>query len=321
MPSALVIGLDLDIRDNPPVSELLAHENQVRTEFLAGLTGWTCDIVLVTNRTLAPIDGVTFLPRSIFYGGVEIVQYVTANQADYDLFIMSYIVDDIYRGNLKAIPDTIGKPLFMPMPNTSANWNRTRTNIINVGAGSTENIRGFGQAIWFYDLASGGSTLTSYTTATVARKATQIIEAGYTSFDDIASILTQNGTTFSEANGFGRLPSTLTIFEPEVIPTPEPIPPHEPELTPYNPNPELFLTRSGTTNTLSTDGGGSVQTFQRRNNIDAEWQTVQTTDTQPTDQTFMYRVQVSDSVTSSAYSDTVYSAATSVSPRKFIILP
>jgi hypothetical protein len=113
--------------------------------------------------------------------------------------------------------------------------------------------------------------------------------------------------------------------EPEPDPEPEPPPPDpepepEPETPPYNPNPNLFLSRSGTTNTLSTDGGGATQTFQRRNNIEAEWQTVTTTDTQPANETFMYRVKVSDGVTESAWSDTVYSIATQVSTQKLIIL-
>lgn len=110
-----------------------------------------------------------------------------------------------------------------------------------------------------------------------------------------------------------------------VAPTPPEPPPSEPEpeaeeLTPFNPTPTLFLTRSGTTNQLSTDGGGTVQVFQRRNSVDAEWTTVTETDTQPSSQTFMYRVQVSDGVTLSAYSDVVYSGSTEVSPLKIAIL-
>ena len=355
MPSALVIGLDLDIRDNPPVSELLAHERAVRTEFLAGLTGWTCDILFVTKRTITPQDNVITLRPELYYGGVEIVRYVTAND-NYDLYIMSYTVDDIFRGYLKAIPNTLGKPLFMPMPNQASSWSRTRTNIINVGGGTSANARGFGSAIWFYDATSTGSTTTSYTTATVARKATQAIEAGATSFQDVASVLIANGASYNETSGYGRLPDTLTIpdpipayvpiqtetapsvlpqparpfpidSEPEPIIPPPPAPPPAPEpepspipVPPVNPTPTLFLTRSGTTNQLSTDGGGTVQVFQRRNSVDAEWTTVTETDTQPSSQTFMYRVQVSDGVTLSAYSDVVYSGSTEVSPLKIAIL-
>jgi hypothetical protein len=307
---ALVIGLDLDIRDNPPVSELLAHENQVRTEFLAGLTGWTCDILFVTKRTIPPQDNVITLRPEVWYGGVEIVRWVTANN-NYDLYVMSYTVDDIYRGYLKAIPNTLGKPLFMPMPNQASSWNRTRTNIINVGGGASVNQRGFGSAIWFHDVTSTGSTTTSYTTATVARKATQAIEAGATAFQDVASVLVANGASFSEANGYGRLPNTLTIPDPipayvpihtetapltlpqpptpfpsEPEPQPEPVippppsPPPAPEpepspipVPPVNPTPNVFLSRTGNILTATTDGGGTATEWQIRTNIQSDWTT------------------------------------------------
>lgn len=112
--------------------------------------------------------------------------------------------------------------------------------------------------------------------------------------------------------------SSITEPDPEPEPTPEP---PEPEpLPPYNPNPNLFLSRSGLTNTLTTDGGGATQTFQRRNNVNAEWVNVNESDTQPANETFMYRVKVSDGVTESAWSETVYSIATQVSTKKLTIL-
>jgi hypothetical protein len=307
---ALVIGLDLDIRQDAPISQLLSHERAVRSEFLAGLTGWDCDILFITKRQLAEqADVVEFLRPEVYYGGIEIVRWVTANHAGYDLFIMSYTVDDIYRGYLKAIPNTIGKPLFMPMPNQSASWNRTRTNIINVGGGTSANARGFGASIWFYDATSTGSTVTSYTTATVARKATQAIEAGATSFQQVASVLIANGASFSEANGYGRLPSTLVIPDPipayvsiqtetapttlpqppypfpvdpepqpePIIPTPPPAPTPDPEPTPspipeppVNPNPNVFLSRA-TQLAGTTDGGGDVTQWRYRTSIIADW--------------------------------------------------
>jgi len=309
---ALIFGLDLDARDNPPIADLLAHERAVRTEFLAGLTGWDCDILFVTKRTIPPQDNVITIRPEVYYGGVEIVRWVTANHAGYDLFIMSYTVDDIYRGYLKAIPNTIGKPLFMPMPNQSASWNRTRTNIINVGGGTSENVRGFGASIWFYDATSTGSTVTSYTTATVARKATQAIEAGATSFGQVASVLVANGASFGEANGYGRLPDALVIPDPipayvpiqtetapstlpqppypfpvdpepqpaPIIPTPPPTPDPDPEPTPspipeppFNPNPNVFLSRDNSVLLATTDGGGDVTEYRYRTSSADEWDT------------------------------------------------
>lgn len=147
-------------------------------------------------------------------------------------------------------------------------------------------------------------------------------------------LLTENGTSTFTITHVDGTESDTALYATDAVtvqgivaptpplptPIPEPEPEPEPETPPINPNPTLFLSRSGTANTLSTDGGGSTQTFQRRNNIEAEWQTVTTTDTQPADQTFIYRVKVSDGVTESAWSEPIYSTATAVSSKKLSIL-
>jgi hypothetical protein len=145
-------------------------------------------------------------------------------------------------------------------------------------------------------------------------------------------LLEDNGTSVftithldGETESDTALYSTDPVTVSAIVPIPEPEPPVEPEPDiepeiPFNPNPNLFLSRSGLINTLTTDGGGLTQTFQRRNNIEAEWQGCETTDTQPADETFVYRVKVSDGVTESAWSDTVYSIATQTSNQKLIIL-
>lgn len=147
--------------------------------------------------------------------------------------------------------------------------------------------------------------------------------------DHVLSITAKDGT---ESDLPAYLVQTVSVSgiepapepPPEPEPVPEPVEPPEPEpepeLPPIDPSPSVFLSRNGTTNTLTTDGGGTVQTFERRNNVQGEWQAVDTTDTQPADQTFMYRVKVSDGVTESAWSDTVYSVATQTSTQKLTIL-
>ena len=324
MPKALVIEIDTNPSPTAAAAQILSHGRAVRSEFLSGLSGWECGILLVSNREglsdqEANVDAI--IAPSQTYGGVEIVDFVNANHGDYALFIMSYVVDQTYRNNLVVIPDTLGKPLFMPVPNTPTVWYVERSSIINVGGGSTTNVRAIGEGLWFYDLTSTGSTTTSFTTATVARKATQIIDDGYTSFTDVASILVQNADNASAWNytdGFGRLPAVLTIPEPGAIPDPELEPgnPSAPEYVPLKPVPTLFVNRSGTVNTLDNDGGGAQAQYQKRDSADAEWTEASSPDSQPADVTRMYRVRVLDGETLSDWSDTVYAIASKTSRLK-----
>ena len=327
MGRALVIEIDTNPSPSATAQQILSHGLAVRSEFLAGLTEWQCDILMVSGRDIF-VNGennvVDTINSTSINSGLEIVNWVGENAEQYDIFIMSYVVDSGYRSILKQIPDIIGKPLFMPMPNADNNtaWYVTRNNIINVGAGASTNTRAVGDAIWFYDVASNGSLLTSYTTATVANRATQVVDAGYSSFSDIASILVQNGSnalSWNYTNGFGRLPATLLIPEPEQIPEPETEERQDVESPPVRPGLSVFLSRSNSVLLATTDGGGDVTEYRYRTSIADEWETYTGTELMlPALDWLTYEVQarVSSGGVFTNWSQSAYSTSTATSPIK-----
>ena len=186
--------------------------------------------------------------------------------------------------------------------------------------GQSETVRIYRNGELIYE-GSGedSSTSRAYFGTSRGKQCTYLLEENGTSTFTITHVDGTESDTAPYSTDAVTVANIVSPAPPEP-PPPAPEPEAEEELVPFSPNPILFLTRSGTVNTLSTDGGGSTQTYQRRNNVDAEWATVTTTDTQPANQTFMYRVQVGDGVTLSAWSDTVYSGSTEVSPLKLAIL-
>lgn len=212
MPKALVIGIDNSIGSS--VSSILGHERTVKSTFLSvAPESWEAEILMYTrNEYVADESDVVAIVNS----GTQdcegdysanttqkiIMCWVSQNIEDYDLVIFSYDVDGYYTSVLSDIINVYGKPLFMPMSNSSAlASNYAHSNIVFNGGGETENIRGYGNKLWFWDETPSGSTLTSFTNATVAGKCASLLSDGLTTAQALRAM---SNSSWTLTDGFGK---------------------------------------------------------------------------------------------------------------------
>jgi|1_EtaG_2_1085319.scaffolds.fasta_scaffold01502_6 hypothetical protein len=209
MPNALIIG----------ISDTLNHELIVRDSFLTyAPSGWDADIIMGTENpdlidnqyVVATLE----MGGQITYTELDGFRNYISNNSQYDIIICSYYLEGI-ASVLEAIVSIEDRVLFMPLVGGSA---RKKNNIIYCGVGETSNtISSDSSRIECFDkatlLQSSRQLTPSYVVPSIAGKACSLVDAGLTNTQVRQAFRSNLNDTWTQTDGFGKVPSSLTVPE------------------------------------------------------------------------------------------------------------